>query len=109
MSTFDASFSGIGELLRSAEMQAAMHGKAERIAEAARATAPVGPATDGTHYRDAFEVSSGVREGSSRRAYGQVENTSDHAAAVEFGNFRTRAQTIEAHHVLGRALDAAKD
>jgi hypothetical protein len=107
--SFNADFRGIGELLRSPEMQAAMHAKAEKIAAAARATAPVGPETDGVHYRDAFEVSSGVREGASRRAYGQVENASEHAAAVEFGNFRTRPQTIEAHHVLGRALDAAKE
>jgi hypothetical protein len=107
--TFKADYHGIGEMLCTPEMQAVMHAKAEKIADAARSIAPVSPATDGTHYRDSFEVSSGVRTDGSRRAYGRVENTSDHAAAVEFGNGRTRHQTIEAQHVLGRSIDAAKD
>lgn len=107
--SFHPSFTGLGELLSSPAMQAQMHARAEKIAVQARVTAPVGPSTDGTHYRDAFEVSSGVREQPSRRAYGRVANDSEHAAAVEFGNGRTRAQTIDAHHVLGRAIDAARD
>jgi hypothetical protein len=49
------------------------------------------------HYRDKFEVESGVMETlTGRRAYGRVTNTSPHAAAVEWGNRRAPAQ-----HVLG--------
>lgn len=109
---FQPSRRGLGDLLVSPGMQAEMRARAERIAVAARASAPVGdPARDpdAGEYRDAFEVSSGVRQSPSRRAYGRVVNNSDHAAAVEYGNFRTRKPTISAQHVLGRALDAARD
>lgn len=106
---FRADFTGIGEMLRSAEMQADMRRRAENVAQTARAIAPVGPETGGTHYRDSFEVSSGVRPGETGRAYGRVTNDSDHAAAIEFGNGRTRRQTIAPQHVLGKALNAAGD
>ena len=107
---FNADYRGIGELLKSPEMQAAMHAKAERVAEAARATAPVGDAITDKHpgeYRDGFEVSSGTNR---TRAYGRVENNVGHAAAVEFGNGRTQPanrarKTINAHYTLTRALD----
>jgi len=107
---FDPSYVGLGELLVSPEMQAAMHDKAAKIADAARATSPIGPLSDAekTHYVDSFTVSSGVQEGKTRRAYGEVENDSPHAAAVEFGNGRTRAKTIDAHYTLTRAIDAAR-
>lgn len=107
--TVNLSFSGIGDMLSSPEMQAEMRRRAEKVADAARAAAPVGPATDGTHYKDSFEVTVGVRQGESRRAYAEVRNDTEYAAAIEFGNYRTRKKTIEAHHVLGIALDAAKD
>lgn len=102
------SYEGIGEMLCADFMVADMHARAEKIAAEARATSPVGPAKDGNHYIDSFEVSSHVREGDSRRAEGVVTNTSQHAAAIEFGNHRTRKETIGAHHVLGRAIDAGR-
>jgi hypothetical protein len=98
---FNPDFRGLGELLRSQEMQTAMRATASKIAEAARATAPV----DSGEYRDSFEVSSGVRESPSRRAYGRVINETPYAASVEFGN----SQGSPAQHVLGRSIDAAKD
>lgn len=115
MSTYKPDRRGIAEMLKGVELQHHLRERAERIAEAARSTAPVGP-TDGltadqvAHYKDSFEVSSGVlyRGLGDSRAYARIENDSDHAAAVEFGNFRTRKQTIQAQHVLGRAIDAAK-
>jgi hypothetical protein len=107
MSSFKANYRGIGEMLSSPQMQAAMHSKAEKIATAAEAMAPVGPVNDPHRgdYKAGFEVSSGVRSTPSRRAYGRVENNVPHAASVEFGN----AKGSPAQHVLGRALDAAKD
>jgi hypothetical protein len=92
-------------------MQAAMHAKAGEIADNARAISPVGPMTDSErqHYIESFTVSSGVRDTPTRRAYGEVSNDSEHAAAVEYGNGRTSPKTIDAHHVLGRAIEAARE
>lgn len=112
---YEPSYSGIGEMLRSPEMQAHMRGRAEKIAAAAEALAPVGPGEELQHYRDSFEVSSGTdvllagdAQAGSARAYGRVTNTSEHAAAIEWSNFRTRKATITAQHVLGRSIDAAR-
>lgn len=111
MAKFNPSYVGLGELLASPEMQAAMHDKAAKIADAARSISPVGPVAgdEHDHYIDEFTVSSGVRDVPTRRAYGRVENNSDHAAAVEWGNGRTGPKTIDAHHVLGRAIDLARE
>jgi hypothetical protein len=110
MSTFQFDPRAEGEMLSTPEMQAHMRGLAERIAAAAVAIAPVGPGTELEHYKESFHVSSGVRHSfRGKRAYGRVENTSDHAAAIEFSNFRTRKKTIDAQHVLGRSIDAARD
>jgi hypothetical protein len=111
MRTFNPSYSGLGELLFSPEMQAAMHAKAKKIAETAAATSPVGPLTDSERQRyiDSWRVESGVRDEPSRRAVARVINDSDHAAAVEFGNGRTSRKTIEPHYTLTRAIDAARE
>lgn len=102
-------YAGFGELLCGAEMQAEMDKRAERIAVAAEAIAPVGDAAKGDkhpgQYKASFEVESGVMQSlRGRRAYGRVTNTAPHAAAVEFGNAHSPAQ-----HVLGRAIDHARD
>lgn len=86
-----------------------MEKRAERIAVAAEAIAPVGDAAKGDkhpgEYKASFQIESGVTESlRGRRAYGRVTNTAPHAAAVEFGNARSPAQ-----HVLGRAVDHARD
>ena len=109
MGRFEPNRRGLGELLASPQMQAAMREKAEKIRAAAEATSPVGPATDGEHYRDSWSVDSGVRDEPTRRAYARISNSSDHAAAVEFGNGRTRRKTIEPHYTLTRAIDAARE
>ena len=111
MGRFNPSYTGLGELLVSPEMVAAMRAKADKIKAAAEVTSPVGPLTDAerAHYRDSWSVDAGVRGEPSRRAYARVENSSDHAAAVEFGNGRTRRKTIEPHYTLTRAVDAARE
>lgn len=93
-------------------MVAEMAGRAEKVAAAARAIAPVGDPNSGwysgagTHspgnYKASFEVSSGVRSGRTRRAYGRVTNTAGYAAAVEFGYGRTPK-----YRVLGKSMHAA--
>jgi len=106
MARFDADFSGIGDMLCSPEMQADMRARAERVAARAQATAPYdADSKDGTHYRDAFSVESGVRgAGRSRRAYGEVSNDDAAAFQIEHGTKKTPK-----HRTLGKALDAAKD
>lgn len=109
MGTYNANYEGLGKMLRSPEMQAAMHRLIEeRVLPAAQAIAPFDPNDpDGMHYRDAFEVSSGVREPTptrSARAYGRLTNTDSAAVFVEFGS-----KNNPKHRVLGRALDAIKE
>lgn len=102
---FDPSYAGLGELLVSPEMQAAMRQKAQQAADYAEALSPVGPVGDPHRglYKSSWEVDSGVRSAPSRRAYGRVTNTTDYAASVEFGNGR-----MDGQYVLTRAIDAMK-
>jgi len=105
MARFDADYGGIGDMLCSPEMQADMRARAERVAARAQATAPYdADSKDGTHYRDAFSVESGVTAGKSRRAYGSVTNDDGAAFQIEHGTKKTPK-----HRTLGKALDAAKD
>jgi hypothetical protein len=103
MGGFKASYRGIGELLRSPMMQAEMVRRAEKVKARAEATAPVGD-KDGGEYAASFKIESGVKHGKTSRAYARIANTSDHAAAVEFGWKNTPR-----YRTLGKALDAAKD
>lgn len=114
MADYKPNHSGLGELLRGAELQAEMHRRAERIKEAAEASAPVGPPSDPHRgqYKGSFEVDSGVMRDvqGNRRAYGRVTNTTDYAVAVEYGTGgRSAAPTQSAHHTLTRAMDFAKE
>jgi len=103
--SFNADYKGIGEMLCSPEMQAEMLRRAEKVKAAAEAMAPFDPRSkDGTHYKDSFEVSSGVREGKTRRAFGRVTNTDPAAWYVEWGTSDTPR-----FRVLGKALDHARD
>lgn len=99
-------YEAFGEaVLCSPEMVAEMHRRAERVKDAAEATAPV--YEQGPHpgrYKESFEVTSGVKEGKTRRAYGRVTNTAPEAIYVEYGNTNTPR-----HRTLGHALDAAKE
>jgi hypothetical protein len=104
MSTFQASYSGIGEMLRSEFMQAAMRARAEKVLVLAIATAPV--YEQGPHpgrYKAAFHVESGVQHHKTSRAYARVSNDAPEALYVEFGT-----RNNPAHHTLTKALDAAR-
>lgn len=118
MGKFNSNPTGLGELLRRKEI---VEPFANRIADAARATSPFGPLTDGerTRYRDAWEVTTDEKVGPSDfgpniRARATVSNATPYAAAIEFGNGRTdpprrNRKTIDAHYTLTRAIDAARD
>lgn len=109
MSTYKPDYGGIGEMLKSPEMQAHMRDRAEKIAAAAEANSPVGPPGDPHigNYASSWEVSSGVRHGTTSRAYGRVLNSADYAAKIEYGDKDGRGHR-EGQHVLGRSIDAAR-
>lgn len=102
MARYRASYTGIGEMLRSRMMQREMYNRANKVMAVAEAIAPVGDGPDAGEYKSSFEVESGVRQG--ERAYGRVTNTSEHALWVELGTSDTPR-----HRVLGKALEAAGD
>jgi hypothetical protein len=97
--TYRADYEGIGKMLCAPYMVGAMHVRAEAVAERARAIAP----KRSGHYSRSFRVSSGVREGKTRRAYGRVTNTASYAIEIEYGTENTPA-----HRTLRTALDVVK-
>lgn len=121
MGKFKPSSTGLGELLRSEGVKSHVKGVADKIADAARATSPVGPLTDAerSRYRDGWEVSTDEKVGASGfganiRARATVRNETPYSAAIEYGNGRTQPanrqrKTIEPHHTLTRAIDAARE
>lgn len=113
---------GMAEFMSSEEMRAHVEGIAEKIADAARATSPVGPLTDPERdrYRDGWRVETDIKQGEprpfdpNRRARATVVNDTPYAAAIEFGNGRTKPEkrqrkTIDAHYTLTRAIDLARE
>lgn len=80
---FRPRYGGIGKMLRSKEMKAAMVARAEKIKAHAEAGAPRRTGA----YASSFKVQSGQSRGpgDGRRAWAKVINTSDHATAVEWG------------------------
>lgn len=87
------------------EVRAAVTAEAARAGEIARSLADGFRVTG--EYADSFHVSTETTElrthaGTHRVAAGKLENTSDHAAAVEWGN----SHDSKAHHVLSRTLEA---
>jgi len=101
--TYQPDHRGLGELLVSPEMEKAMRSLAEKVMARAVSLAP-DAAPYGEGYIASFEVDSGVRPGTTPRAFGRVENTSGHAVFVEFGGPHTPK-----HRTLGKALDALND
>lgn len=96
---FNASYSGISELINSPRMVAEMRRRAEKVAARASATAP----RDTGQYSASFRVESGSHGGAGKdRAYGRVENSDPAAFYVEFGTSRQ-----EARHPLRNALHSA--
>ena len=101
MAEYRHDFAGFGAFLRSAGMQQAMKSVAEEIQAKAIASSPDGPTLPGEpgKYRESFEIEVGLTA-DGERAQATVRNTSDHAAAVEFGTIHQHAQRI-----LGRAAE----
>lgn len=105
--TFKASYTGIGEMLRSPEMQSAMRQLAEKVKARGEANAPVGDPSEDPHagrYKASFYISTGVQQRKTSRAYAEVGNTAPEALTVEYGTTDT-----DAHHTLLNALAAARE
>ncbi len=103
MSSFNASYKGIGELLVSEMVRAEMVRRAEKVLALAKATAP-DATPQGVGYVASFELEAGtkVSKKGTRRALARVKNTSPHAIYVEFGG-----HNLDAHRTLGKALREA--
>lgn len=96
---FDASYVGIGRLLRSEMVGKTLLEKAEQVKSRAEDLAPVGQDGDphAGRYKNSFETGLGEKRG---RVEAVVRNTSPEAIRVEKGNSK-----ITGYHVLMRALD----
>ncbi|MGY1439533.1 HK97 gp10 family phage protein [Streptomyces reniochalinae] len=96
---------GVGELLRSPQVEADMLRRANAIKATAVGMSPVGEAARDPHpgqYKASWHTSSTRRGGRRRdRATATVYNTAPHARFVEYGTER-----VHAHHVLLRAAQA---
>lgn len=104
---------GIGQMLVLPGMVADMGRRAEKVAAAARASAPVDE--DGKHpgqYRDGIEARAFIRPKSEEppraktrhaRACGRVTATAPHSAHVEYGT-----ESNPGHRTLRNALQAAR-
>lgn len=106
--SFNASYRGIGEMIRSIEMEAEMVRRAEKIKARAEAIAPVGKPPDDKHpgrYKASFHVSSTKRGGVHHdRAEATVTNDSPEAFYVEYGSKKTPR-----YHTLLIATEAARE
>lgn len=99
MATYRADHAATGRWLRtSAELQAACHDAAERIAARARAIAPV----DSGAYRSGIVVRDEPNTAWDGRVGSVVEATAPHSATVEWGTRRHRGR---GQHVLRRAVE----
>lgn len=100
--TFKPDYRGIGELLKSPEMEAEMLRRAKKVLDVCVATAPVDLKSPHVgRYKASFHASSGRR---TDRAYGMVTNAAPEAILVEYGS-----KNNPRHRTMGKALDAAKD
>lgn len=102
---FKPNHEGVGELLRSPEIEAMLRARMEPVRELAIATAPVferGPHPG--RYKESFrEVESGRDNGANEpRAYARLVNDSPEALSVEFGTANNPA-----HHTMLHALAAS--
>lgn len=101
---FRLNYRGVGELLRSPGIEAAVLLVAEAIKTEAEATAPVGTPPDdrspGRYKRSFRVIGQRTRKRGGRRFVAYVRNIAHYSAHVEYGADGGRGG---AHHTLGRA------
>lgn len=104
MTSFRANKAGFDAMANGPEAYAVLRAKAEEAKAVAEGLAQDFRITG--DYADSFEVAEepDTMENGETRASALLKNTSDHAAAVEWGNEHAH----RAHRVLGKALDAVR-
>jgi hypothetical protein len=108
---YRANYQGTGELMNGPEMQAMLRQVAEKGKAYAESISPVGQAPYDKHpgeYKESFEVTAQAHGGfHGDRAEAQIVNTSNHAAAVEWGN-SAYPPWAHGYHVLARTASALR-
>lgn len=100
-SRFRASYKGIGQMLNTPWMEAAMRERAEKVRARAAATAPV----ETGRYKASLRVESGMHGGDHHdRAFARVVADVPYGLIVEYGTSKQAA-----HHTLAHALDAVNE
>lgn len=94
---FRGNYKGVGQILRSHQMQQEMKQRADRVKAKAETLAPHHTG----QYAGSFRVEVGVREGGKPRAMAKVINDDPAAPYVEWGTSRTPR-----FRVMGRAAGA---
>lgn len=102
MSRYKGNYRGLGQMLNAEFMVQAMHRRAEKGKAYAESIAPVYvPGPHPGRYKASFTTSAGKHGGNKHdRAYGRLENTSEEAFWVEWGN-----RNVPRHRVLGKSLE----
>jgi Bacteriophage protein of unknown function (DUF646). len=95
---FRGDYEGIGEILRSPQMQAEMRSRGEQVQARAEFLAP----EETGAYKSSFKVEVGIREGKTRRAEAKVINDDEAAPYVEYGTSKTPR-----YRVMGQAAGSA--
>lgn len=114
-SRFNASYSGIGQMLRMAGIRGDMVARAGRVRDVFEATAPLGPPIDGDGepagtFKSSARVDSYVRKdfkGEGSRAAAAVVLTDPLGLVKERGHLAENGEFVQGAHTLTRALDAA--
>jgi hypothetical protein len=91
---FKGNYKGIGQILRSVQMQREMEQRAKPIKARCVATSP----RDTGAYASSFRIETGIRPGRKPRAESKVINSDPAAPYVEWGTSRTPR-----HRVMGKA------
>jgi hypothetical protein len=107
MTDVNLDYRGIGEMLRSVDMEAHMRSRAEKAMAFAEAIAPVGNPKNDPHsgrYAASFHVESSRHGGmKGDRASAVLVNDSPEAYMVEYGN-----RNVEKHRILAKSIDAMR-
>lgn len=101
---YKASYPGTGQLMNGPEMQEVLRQVAEKGKAFAEGISPVGnpPDPHPGEYKASFEVTTQSHGGlKGDRAEAQIVNTSEYAAALEWGN-SAHPPFAHGYHVLGR-------
>jgi hypothetical protein len=118
---YNASYEGIGEMLRMPGLRADIAARGQRVLDAAIAAAPVGNAAEGDEHPGQFKASMRLHvhdrvdsNGKGTRVVADVVSDDPHGVDKELGHVakgpgtRGPGRWVEGSHTLSRALGAAR-